>query len=148
MKKLKELLKSQNYWLTKIQNDLFRQLNEFMVQNTLKKTDIADKLGVSKGYVSQVMNGNFNFTLKKLIELSLLFDKVPDIKFISSEEYYNKYLNKRSEYIFNYKISPFYKFEINNECNQYKTPTNNKLVYDDNNNRLNTPNTSNLKLVS
>jgi len=41
----------------------------------------AEQLGVSKGYVSQVMKGEFNYTLKKLIELSLAIGKAPVIIF-------------------------------------------------------------------
>ncbi|MCL4483071.1 MAG: hypothetical protein M1445_10785 [Bacteroidetes bacterium] len=39
------------------------------------------QLGVSKGYISQVMKGEFNYTLKKLIELSLAVGKAPVISF-------------------------------------------------------------------
>jgi transcriptional regulator with XRE-family HTH domain len=40
-----------------------------MKANNLNQGDVAKKLGVSNAYVSQILNGNFNFTLKKLIEL-------------------------------------------------------------------------------
>src|SRR5690606_38474604 len=36
---------------------------------------------VSKSYLSQVLNGNFDHKLSKLIELSLAIDKIPMIKF-------------------------------------------------------------------
>jgi transcriptional regulator with XRE-family HTH domain len=38
---------------------------------------MAERLGVSPAYVSQVLNGQFNFTVMKLVELSLAIDKVP-----------------------------------------------------------------------
>jgi transcriptional regulator with XRE-family HTH domain len=52
-----------------------------MQKNNLNQNDMAKKLNVSRGYLNQVLNGNFNFTLKKLIELSLAMNKIPSIKF-------------------------------------------------------------------
>jgi transcriptional regulator with XRE-family HTH domain len=43
----------------------------------LNQSQLAKRLGVSKGYVSQVLNGNFNHTVRKLIELSLAIGMVP-----------------------------------------------------------------------
>jgi transcriptional regulator with XRE-family HTH domain len=52
----------------------------------MTQTQFAEQLGVSKGYVSQVMKGEFNYTLKKLIDLSLAVGKVPVIVFKPLEE--------------------------------------------------------------
>lgn len=76
-----ELISSKEYWLEKIQNSLFIELEDYIEKNNLNKTKFADKLGVSKSYLSQVLNGNFDHKLSKLIELSLAIDKVPVIKF-------------------------------------------------------------------
>ena len=81
MKPKNEIIKSPDYWLTKIQNELFRELSGYMKKNSLNQNDIAKKLNVSRGYINQVLNGNFNFTLKKLIELSLAIDKTPSFTF-------------------------------------------------------------------
>ncbi len=81
MKSKKEIIKSPDYWLTKIQNELFRELTDYMNKNNLNQNDIAKKMNVSRGYINQVLNGNFNFTLKKLIELSLAMNKIPSISF-------------------------------------------------------------------
>ncbi len=51
----KELLKQESYWLAKIQLDLYGQIEKHLVVNNLSKTAFAEKLGVSKGYVSQVL---------------------------------------------------------------------------------------------
>ncbi len=81
MKSKKELIKSPVYWLTKIQNELFRELTDYMNKNNLSQNDMAKKMNVSRGYINQVLNGNFNFTLKKLIELSLAMNKIPSVSF-------------------------------------------------------------------
>jgi len=81
MKPKNEIIKSPDYWLTKIQNQLFRELTDYMKTNNLNQNDLANKMNVSRGYINQVLNGNFNFTLKKLIELSLAMNKIPSISF-------------------------------------------------------------------
>lgn len=87
MLKREELLKTQEYWFETIQNEIFRQVSEYLeINEEMNQTKLAEKLGVTKGYVSQVMNGNFNYTLKKLIELSLAINKVPVIKFQDIDE--------------------------------------------------------------
>jgi hypothetical protein len=44
---------------------------------------------VIKGYISQILKGEFNYTLKKLIELSLAINKVPQIEYKSVEQVIN-----------------------------------------------------------
>lgn len=81
-----ELIRSKEYWLEKIQNALFVELEDYIENNNLNKTKFAKKLGVSKSYLSQVLNGNFDHKLSKLIELSLAIDKIPIIKFEDIEK--------------------------------------------------------------
>ena len=50
------------------------------------RPQLAKEFGVSKGYISQILNGNFNFSLSKLIELVLKIKKVPEIHFKSIDE--------------------------------------------------------------
>lgn len=80
-----ELIRSKEYWLEKIQNALFVELEDYIENNNLNKTKFAKKLGVSKSYLSQVLNGNFDHKLSKLIELSLAIDKVPMVRFENIE---------------------------------------------------------------
>ena len=65
MKPKNEIIKSPVYWLTLIQNQLYRELTGYMQKNNLNQNDMAKKMNVSRGYINQVLNGNFNFTLKK-----------------------------------------------------------------------------------
>ena len=81
MIKRDELIKRPEYWLETIQNEIFRQVTAYLKYNNLTQNQFAEQLGVSKGYVSQVMKGEFNYTLKKLIELSLAIGKAPVIVF-------------------------------------------------------------------
>ena len=81
MFKQEELVKSPEYWLETIQNEIFRQVSAYLKENHMTQTQLAIQLGVSKGYISQVMKGEFNYTLKKMIELSLAVGKAPVLSF-------------------------------------------------------------------
>ncbi len=91
----KELLEGPEYLLTGYQNEIFRQLSAYMEKHQMSQKDLAEKLGVSNAYVSQILNGNFNFTLKKLIELGLFIGKVPNIEFLEQHEFWKR--NKKVE---------------------------------------------------
>ena len=76
-----ELLKSPEYWFEQAQNELYRQVTEYMEKEGINQSQLAEKLGVTKGYISQILKGEFNYTLKKLIELSIAIGKIPTIEY-------------------------------------------------------------------
>jgi transcriptional regulator with XRE-family HTH domain len=82
----KELINSKEYWLVKFQSALYEQVEKHLLENKISKTDFAKKLGVSKGYVSQILNGDFDHKISKFIELSLAIEKIPFLKFESLEK--------------------------------------------------------------
>lgn len=82
-----ELLKSKEYWIAKIQMDLYQLIENYCIEKKITKTQLAKELGVSKGYISQILNGNFDHKLSKLVELSLAFGKVPIIEYENVEKY-------------------------------------------------------------
>ena len=86
MLKREELVRTPEYWLETIQNEIFRQVAVYLRDNNMTQTQLAEQLGVTKGYVSQIMKGEFNYTLKKLIELSLAVGKAPVINFMPLAE--------------------------------------------------------------
>ena len=75
-----ELLRDETYWTTQIQLDLFRQIEDYLQENQLSRKDFAKQLGVSKGYVSQILNGSYDHKLSKFVSLCLAVNKAP--KFI------------------------------------------------------------------
>lgn len=81
MMPLEELLREKIYWTAEIQLELFRQIADYLETNQLSRKQFAEQLGVSKGYVSQIMNGQFDHKLSKLVALSIAIGKVPKIKF-------------------------------------------------------------------
>lgn len=82
-----ELLSSNTYWIETIQNELYSNIVEYMEKENLNQNELAEKLGVTKGYISQILKGEFNFTLKKIVEISLAIGKVPNIEFENLQEY-------------------------------------------------------------
>jgi transcriptional regulator with XRE-family HTH domain len=94
-----ELMRTNEYWFETLQNEIYRQVSDYLKKEGISQSQFAEKLGVSKGYISQIMNGNFNYTLKKLIELSLAVGKAPVLEFkpieslAAEEPAQNKYNN-------------------------------------------------------
>lgn len=91
MKRL-EILKKTGYWVTQIQIALYNCAYNYMKDNNKNRTQLAEHLGVTKGYVTQLLNGDYDHKLSKLVELSLAFGYVPKIDFIPIEEYYKEEL--------------------------------------------------------
>ena len=124
MIKREELLKSPEYWFETIQNELFRQLKDYIEKEGISQSELAEKLGVTKGYVSQVMNGNFNYTLKKLIELSLAIGKIPDLQFKDIESFIAK-----KENLLQMSTSIILSFETTNKFWLVNSNRSNKVDY-------------------
>lgn len=83
----KQLLNSKEYWLSKIQIDLFNQVFDYLENNNMNRSELAKKLGVTKGYISQVLNGDADHRISKMVELSLAIGVVPDVRFKNLKEY-------------------------------------------------------------
>ena len=82
-----ELIHSKEYWVTNIQLKLFAEVEAFMKAHKMNRTQFADYLGCSKGYVTQLLSGDYDNKLSKLVELSLAIGKVPELEFGDLEEY-------------------------------------------------------------
>lgn len=82
-----ELLRSEGYWIAKLQTDLYRELVAYMEKTHMNSSQLAKHLGCSKGYVSQLLNGNFDHKISKLVELSLAIGKAPILEYKDVSEY-------------------------------------------------------------
>ena len=82
-----ELLKSEGYWIAKLQTDLYRELISFMERTHKNSSQLASYLGCSKGYISQLLNGNFDHKMSKLVKLSLAMGKAPILEYKDISEY-------------------------------------------------------------
>lgn len=85
--KREEVLKSPEYWTAKTQVELYNLAEKFMAETGRNKSQLAEYLGVSKGYVSQLLNGDYDHRMSKFFELALAFGIVPQIDFVPVEDY-------------------------------------------------------------
>lgn len=76
-----ELLRCPEYWTTLIQNELYRQIQSYMEEHNMNKAQLAEHLGCSRGYVTQLLNGDFDHKISKLVELSLAIGMAPSVSF-------------------------------------------------------------------
>lgn len=58
-----------------------------MREKNLNRTKLAEEFKVSKGYITQIFNGDFDHKLSKLIELSLASNKAPLIHFVDLNDF-------------------------------------------------------------
>lgn len=88
MSKFKNTVKSDFYWIIKGQGEIFKLLKSG-IKIRGDYSNLADKLGTTKGYISQLMNGeaDINPSWKKIVKLSLALDKVPILEFKGMNEY-------------------------------------------------------------
>lgn len=80
-------MKSPEYWTASIQMELYRQIEAFMKEKNFNKTQLAEYLGCSKGYITQLLSGDFDHKLSKFIQLSLAIGKIPEFFFTDVDEY-------------------------------------------------------------
>lgn len=85
--KREELVKNSVYWTTALQMELYRQIDVFMQKRGMNKTQLAEYLGFSKGYVTQLLSGDYDHKISKFIELSLAIGKIPEFSFVDVDEY-------------------------------------------------------------
>lgn len=109
-----ELLRSPEYWTAEYQNELYRQITAFMESRHMNKTQLAEYLGCSKGYVTQLLNGEFDHKLSKFVELSLAINKIPEITFSDVDEYI---LSDEKEYVA--QTSNFEEAEVSSELSDF-----------------------------
>ena len=82
MKNRKKLMENKGYWTAKIQMDLFDSIYNYMEESNINKTELAQKMGVTKGYITQILNGDFDHKISKMVELALYIGKVPVLTFV------------------------------------------------------------------
>jgi transcriptional regulator with XRE-family HTH domain len=81
-----KILSSPAYWFEKAQNELFRQFHYYMEKEKINQTQLGERLGITKGRVSQILQGQSNFSMKTLMELVLSIGIIPKINYIPIED--------------------------------------------------------------
>lgn len=83
-----ELLRSSDYWTEIIQNKIYDSLIGFIKEKNISNKQMMELLGLSKGRVSQILNGgNLNYRLGTIIKLCLAIEKIPDFHLININDF-------------------------------------------------------------
>ena len=72
-----DLIKSPEFWIENIRTELFNMVNDYMDNNHMSRKELADKLGVSKGYISQLLNGDSDHRISSLAALATNLGMAP-----------------------------------------------------------------------
>ena len=81
------LLESKDFVTTGIQLKLLNLIEDYMKENKINRTELAEQLSVTKGYVSQLLNASFDHKLSKFVELSLSCNAMPLVYLVPLDEY-------------------------------------------------------------
>lgn len=86
-----EVLISPEYWMTVTQIDLYNQVLEYMEKTGMDEDKLrnylSERLCVSKGCVSKLLNSDYDHRLSKFFELALALGIIPVIDFVPIEDY-------------------------------------------------------------
>src|SRR5690606_6215421 len=85
--KREKLIRSKEYIVSQIQLGLLNLIGGYKERRKLKDYQLAEQLGVSKGYISQILNATYDHKISKVVDLALECNAVPLIFFIPMEEY-------------------------------------------------------------
>lgn len=83
----RESMHGEGYWIAEWQLKLFDELRKYQEKFNLNQTELGEKLGVSKGYISQILNGKFDHKISTLVHLALAIGKAPILSFQDLEMY-------------------------------------------------------------
>ena len=67
--------------LDQMHGALIVEVEEYLREEGINRTEFAQQLGVSKGYVSQFLNGTGRYSLRKLVAVSMAIRRYPHIVF-------------------------------------------------------------------
>lgn len=82
-----ELVRSKEYWMVELQSNLYGVIKNFIEKTNITRTEFAQQVGVGKSYISQVLNGDFDHKISKMVELALACNKAPILNFINLDTY-------------------------------------------------------------
>ena len=102
--KREALLSSPEYWTVQIQGQLLQEIHLKLESSGKTQSELAKELGVSKGYISQILSGDYDHRISKFVELSLAIGKVPVIEFRNLSEVISEDSTVPGEAVFNVKM--------------------------------------------
>ena len=85
--KRERLLRSKDYIVAKMQLALLNLIGDYKDKKKLKDYELAKQLGVSKGYVSQILNATYDHKLSKVADLALATNNIPLLFFVDVDKF-------------------------------------------------------------
>ncbi len=85
--KRESLLRSKEYTISQIQLNLLNLIAKYKKEKNLKDYQLAEELGVSKGYVSQILHATFDHKISKVVDLALACNVMPLIYFVDMDKF-------------------------------------------------------------
>lgn len=85
-----QLQQTPEYWTTQIQLGLLGLIQKYLDENKMKRVEFAKKIGVTKGYISQVMHGDYDHRISKMVELAMAVGYVPQVNFVPAERAFDE----------------------------------------------------------
>lgn len=85
--KREELLRNKDYIVTQLQLSLLNLIGSYKEKHQLKDYQLAEQLGVTKGYISQVLNASFDHKISKVADLAIACNAMPLLHFIDLNEF-------------------------------------------------------------
>ena len=90
-----EAQNSYEYWSELARLDYAIELNEKMEEQNISRSNLAEKISVSKAYISKILGGYANFTIDSMSKLAftlgykikVTFDAIDDAKNISQDSW-------------------------------------------------------------
>lgn len=73
------------YWTQLIQLSLYDMIKSYLNSEGITQKEFASRIGVSKGYVTQILNGDFDHRLSKMVQLGIACGMVPKFEFVPME---------------------------------------------------------------
>lgn len=82
---LADATQSVDYWQDVAQTDFARDMHRRMKERGISASDLARRMGTSKAYVSQLLDGG-NFTLQTMVKVAMALDAVVRVQLEGQEE--------------------------------------------------------------
>jgi len=70
----------------KLVDSVSDQIAEYMEKNSISKSDLAKRLGTSRAFITKLLAGDTNMTLKTISKVLYHLDARPEIKIIPSDD--------------------------------------------------------------
>lgn len=87
MNRREKLVRSKEYGFTTMQLSLLNFIENYMKSKGMNRNELAKDIGVSKGYISQVLNAAYDHKLSKVADLANHCNAMPFLFFVDMDTF-------------------------------------------------------------